>query len=110
MVCKENWASDAIFRKHCLEWAHYACENINEDDFQQLSKVSGGYVCTRCCVDQYGRYDFKKSLQRLVISLRNMKDLQHAAIVQCLLLNHTFQSIRTKKPVDLGNRKTHQYL
>ena len=92
-VCKGNWASDAIFCEHCLEWAHYACENLNEDDFQQLSKVSCGYVCKRCCVDQYRRYDFKKSLQRLVIASRNMKDLHHAVIVeQIFLRNHSFQS------------------
>jgi hypothetical protein len=90
--------------------AHYTCENLGEGDFHQLSKVSCGDVSTKCCVDQYDKFDFKKSLQRLLIASKNMKDLHHAAIVeQILLKSHPFQSTSTKQPVVGNGKKIHQY-
>ena len=37
-VCKKQCVTDAIFCENCCEWAHYACENIGEGAFKELSK------------------------------------------------------------------------
>ena len=102
-LCKEECSTNAIFCKQCFEWANYACKN-----FRQLSKVSCGYVCSKCCVDQKGRFHFNKSLQQLAINSSNMKALHQAAVlVQILLINHPYQPT-TKQPA-LRNGNIHQY-
>ena len=81
-VCKEGCSTNAIFCQNCCQWSHYVRENLSEGNFQQLSKVSCGYVCTKCRVDQYGSFDFIESLQTLGKASRNMKALHHAATVE----------------------------
>ena len=108
--CKEECSTDAIFCEQCCQWAHYSCENLTKD-FQQLSKISCAYVCSRCTVDLYGRFDFNQSLQRLCIASSNMKDLHHAAILeQILLKSHPFQQPKQRKQSALPNGyKIHKY-
>ena len=109
--CKEECSTDAIFCEQCCQWAHYSCENLTKEDFQQLSKILCAYVCSRCSVDQYGKFDFIQSLQRLCIASSNMKDLHHAAILeQILLKSHPFQQSKQRKQSALpSGYKIHKY-
>ena len=109
IVCEKQCVTDAIFCEHCCEWAPYACENIGEGEFKELSNVSCQYVCSKCCADQKGGFDFKKSLKRLSDASTTIVALHKAAIVEKILLkNHPF-SVSAEEPALTTNRTIHQY-
>ena len=64
-VCNEGCTTNAIFCENCGQWAHYSCKDLRESEFQELSDITCAYICSGCRVDQKGKFDFKKSLQRL---------------------------------------------
>jgi hypothetical protein len=64
-TCAEDCVDGAIFCENCCKWQHYACENLSESQFKELSSVPSGYVCTSCCCNQKGGFHFNKALERL---------------------------------------------
>ena len=69
-VCTKGCTTNAILCEYCGQWAHYSCESLSESEFNELSDITCGYVCTTCRVDRKGEFDFKKSLQRLTEASR----------------------------------------
>ena len=107
IVCKKQCVSDAIFCEHCCEWAHYTSENIGKGEFKEISNVSCHYVCSKCCADQKGGFDFKKSLKRLSDTRTTIVALHKAANVEMILLkNHPF-SLPAEEPALTANRTIH---
>ena len=69
-VCTKGCTTNAILCDYCGQWTHYSCESLSESEFNELSDITCGYVCTTCRVDRKGEFDFKKSLQRLTEASR----------------------------------------
>jgi hypothetical protein len=90
----EGVHTNAILCEYCGQWAHYSCESLSESEFNELSDITCGYVCTTCRVDRKGEFDFKKSLQRLTeasreasgAKTRGMEILRQAAIQENVFL------------------------
>ncbi len=108
-VCNEGCTTNAIFCENCGQWAHYSCEDRRESEFQELSHITCAYICSGCRVDQKGKFDFKKSLQRLTKASRSrgIKSLQEAAMQEKVFLSNQPLQSTTVKHVATG--KIHQY-
>ncbi|XP_062579479.1 uncharacterized protein LOC134241454 [Saccostrea cucullata] len=55
----------------CEEWFHQKCEELSNTDFYYLKKCPLPYICSRCCENNSGAFDYDKSLARLESALQS---------------------------------------
>lgn len=49
----------------CNTWFHQTCESLNNHQFSFLCKTTLPYLCSSCCLDSDGNFDFNSALKRL---------------------------------------------
>ena len=109
-VCAKECTTNAIFCENCGQWAH-SCEDLCKSEFQELSDITCAYICTACRVDRKGKFDFKKSLQRLTeasrAQVKGIKSLREATMQETIFLSNQLLQSTTMKHITTG--KIHQY-
>ena len=105
--------TNAIFCENCGQWAH-SCEDLRKSKFQELSDITCAYICMACCVDRKGKFDFKKSLQRLTkasrAQVKGIKSLREAAMQEKIFLSNQSLQSTTMKHVTSITSIRHQLL
>ncbi|XP_061179931.1 uncharacterized protein LOC133188496 isoform X2 [Saccostrea echinata] len=55
----------------CEDWFHQNCEGLSNAAFNYLKNCTLPYICSRCCENNFGVFDYDKSLGRLEFAIQS---------------------------------------
>lgn len=65
-VCRESCSGyKVVYCQKCFKLLHKNCEQLSESDFSILQKCTLPYICSSCCKNDSGAFDYDQSLSRL---------------------------------------------
>ena len=66
--CKLSCKTDCVCCESCNVWFHAKCERLSANEMSTLSDNSVYFICTNCCKNDQGNFDYDAALMRLYSS------------------------------------------
>ena len=86
-----QWQERCRVRK-CETWYHQKCEQLTNLQFNFLLKTTLSYICSSCCLNSHGNFDFLAGLRRL----SSHRCTDNAAYLESIFTRHLAAKMNPK--------------